>query len=232
MIFVRPSMAQVLSPEKVAQELQNLNSNPPSTLVHQYKLTQDLSGVECGAFSETAVKTLWSQGTEQIVAIETNSATCVRKFLIIFDGDENHWKYSGTIALEERDTEPTYKTMTFFTDQAPQIAVSNNVVDSGTGIFQANMQIFAFVDGSLRVVFNEPETVRLALPFKKQCCPVQYEDIQTSKFEILPSKEHQPAQIEETRHVSVNGRSLTQYRRYVWNARWNSFYAVAFAPTP
>jgi hypothetical protein len=104
------------------------------------------------------------------------------------------------------------------------IVVSNNVVDSGSGVFQANMQIYAVVIDSLSLVFNEAEKVRLAVPYKANCCPVEYVDRQTSTFDFTFAGEGRLAAIEESRHVTVNGRSIDRFRRYVWSSRWHDFY--------
>jgi hypothetical protein len=228
------SEAQGLSPEAIIQELSSTPETPQAEpYAKEFNLTGEAQQAECGAFSAVSQKTLWRDGTAAIVAIEAYSETCFREFLIILEGNQSLWKYAGTIALEERDTKPEYRIIPLSANQEPGIAVTNNTVDSGTGISQQNTQIFAFVGSSLRLVFNEPEHIRLTLPFRPNCCPVQYVEGQTSTFHfVFPTTKGATTSIEERRQVSVNGHSLTEYRRYLWDSRWQAFYSVAFAPAP
>lgn len=228
------AQSQRSTPTAIVRALTSNQETPQvKSLVSQLELTSSSSGQACTEFSDVTQKSLWSNNSVSITAIEAYSNSCIEKFVIVLEGTPSQLRYAGTISLEERYTAPDYKILPLFIDQKPGIMVSGNVVDSGTGISQSNTQIFAFIGTALKMVFNQPEKATLGIPFKSKCCDSQYVETQTSTFHIIePTQGNPTARIDETRHISVNGRSLTEYRRYLWNKRWHTFYSVSYAPTP
>jgi len=186
----------------------------------------------CSEFQNLSANVLWDKKFEQIKDVEVYSMTCRTKFLIVFGFRNEAWKYYGTISLSARYTTiPTYTVLPLSEDGRPAILVRNSPVSYGTGLSQDNMQIFAFIDESLRLVFSEPERIELGVPFKHQCCPYEYTEKLTSTFHIIaPMREKPYMSIEETEHTVVNGKSITRYRSYSWNVHWQLFEADASGP--
>lgn len=228
------AQSQRVNPTALIQMLTSNQEIPQAErLLDQLELTSSSSGEACTEFSDVTQKTLWSNNSDSITVIEAYSNSCLTKFIIVLEGAPSQLTYAGTIPLEERYTAPDYKIVPLLIGQKPGIIVTGNVVDSGTGTLQNNMQIFAFIGAVLKMVFNQPEKITLAIPSKSKCCDTQYTETQTSTFHIIePTQRNSTARIEETRHISVNGRSLTEYRRYLWDKRWHTFYSVSYAPTP
>lgn len=228
------AQSQRANPVAIVQMLSSNQKTPQAEhLVKQLELTNYSSGRACTEFSDVTQKTLWGHKADSIRAIEAYSNSCIEKFIIVLEGSSSQWRFAGTISLKERYTAPDYKVVPLFIEQKPGIMVTDNIVDSGTGISQANTQIFAFLGSALKMVFDQPEKITLAAPFKSKCCDTQYVESQASKFKVIgPTRQSPIASIEEVRRISGNGRALTVYRRFVWNRRWHTFYSVAFAPVP
>jgi hypothetical protein len=225
-----PITGQVLSPEDVVRRLSSSEPGALDSVAKEFALTQEVNGpngkgtvdAACGPFEGVSKRILWSAKSEEVAAIETESI-CATKFLIVFDREAGAWNYSGTINLDERYETPTYSTVSLFLGEKPAILVRRNLVDRGTGIQQYNMQIYAFVGSSLRLVFDEPESLSFGV--------AMYVEKQNSEFRLVnPTPDEPYLRIEETRHARVNGRSLTQYRFYSWNRRWQVFSSFSFAP--
>lgn len=236
LIAVLPVYArsQGVSPRAIIQMLASNQKTPRAEkLVNQLELTSSSSGRACAEFLNVTQKVLWSTESNRILAIEAYSNSCIQKFIIVLEGTPPQLRYAGTISLEERYTAPDYKIVPLLIGQKPGIMVTDNVVDSGTGVLQENTQIFAFLRGALKMVFNQPEKITLAVPSKSKCCDTQYVQTQTSAFHVVePTQRNPTARIKEKRRISVNGRSLTEYRSYLWSKRWHTFYSVSYAPTP
>jgi len=185
----------------------------------------------CGAFRTPTKETVWKDKDDSLVMIDAYSDTCVIRFLVFFEYDKNAWSYLGTISLEERYNSPAYSIADVMVEGKPLVVVRRNHVADGTGIEQDNMQIYAFVQGALRLVFDQPEHSSLGIPYKSKCCVAGYTDTQDSKFKITPSSGNNDSpQIEESRHTVANGRALTVYRSYAWDRRWHLFESIPMVP--
>jgi len=78
--------AQVLSPESVVQQLSDHDATQLSHVVKDFSLNNDANGTGCDDLANMSQTSLWKNEVEAIVAIEVNSTTCAKRFLIILDG--------------------------------------------------------------------------------------------------------------------------------------------------
>src|ERR1700690_140711 len=157
--------AQTTSPESIFQVLSSRSADLPE-LAKRFRLDEEEPARQCSDASEVSKKLLWDGQSQSVVAVEFYSSTCLKQFAIIFAGNSDVWTYSGTRVLEERYAKPEYNAAVLFAGQMPVIVVTNNTIDSGTGVSQQNTQVFAFIGESLQLVFDEPQRVSLAVPFR------------------------------------------------------------------
>jgi hypothetical protein len=228
--------AQSFNPDDVLRVLNSSLSEEPPAFARLFALTIDTHGPNgngsvdrpCAGFEHSSRKTLWDDSTGEVNAIETHSVTCRRGFLILFARNNQVWAYAGTVLLEEHyGGTPEYRVVPSLVQGMPAIVVKHNLVDWGTGIEQWNMQVYLLIGNFLRPVFDEPECITLGIPFK----PDGHVEKQVSVFRIVQGSHSDPdASIEETRHSTVNGKSVTQYRSYAWDRHDQKYRGYSSGP--
>jgi hypothetical protein len=219
------------SPQQVKQALEQWDTHPQPQLVSDLKLQNVLNGEACSNFSNIRSEQLWQRPEKQLMAIRVDS-DCLIWFLIVFESKGAGWRYVGTIPLWMQFATPKYYAAALMCDGTPGIVINDLNINEGTGFWQQNMQIFTVIEGKLRVVFNEPETIRFNIPFKPDCCPYTYRVQQRSKFKLNPPKsDNEPASIDETRHEVVNGHTVTLLKVYTWSRALQTFNSYATAPS-
>ena len=222
------SPAETLTVESVLAQLSSPKSTQRNGLIEQLGLSDVVSAKACYDVSEPKVLHLWGTNDNGLLAIEVASFDCVQNFLVVFEETANSQRFVGTIAMQDRINQPAFSVQSLLDDGQPAIVVSHLVVDEGTGVMQKNMQIFTVLKGELRLIFNQPEEVHLAIPVGQRL----FQDDVVSKFTIVPSTTpRHAASITESRTTTLNERSLRELRRYIWSSRLQSYYSVAFAPS-
>lgn len=238
-ISIAKLTSQTSSPDEVRSSLRSQDIRIVASTATEFNLTHLVYGADgktmvdapCGSFDIPTEKSVWKQNNDSLVMVDAYSNTCLIRFLVFFENDKDASSYLGAVSLDERYNSPTYSISDFMVEGKPLVLVRHNHVVDGTGIEQDNMQIYAFVQGSLRLVFNQPEHSSLGIPYKSKCCVSGYVDTQESTFKITPpSGNGDSPQIEEFRHSKANGRSLAVYRLYAWDRRWHQFESTPMVP--
>jgi hypothetical protein len=231
-------ISQTSKPDEVGSGLRSPDIRVAASTAMKFNLTQLVYSADgkqdyapCGSFHVPTEKNVWKENDDSLVMVDAYSDTCLIRFLVFFENDKNAWSYLGTASLSERYNSSTYSISDFTVEGKPLVLVRHNHVVDGTGIEQDNMQVYAFVQGSLRLVFNQPEHSSLGIPYKSKCCVSGYVDTQESTFKIIPPYENGDGpQIEEARRSKADGRALTVYRLYAWDRRWHQFESTPMVP--
>lgn len=231
-------ISQTSTPDELGSGLRSQDVRVVASTAMKFNLTEQVFNADgkkdyapCGSFHIPTERNVRKENDDSLVMVDAYSDTCLIRFLVFFENDKNVWSYLGTATLSERYNSPTYSVSDFTVEGKPLVLVRHNHVVDGTGIEEDNMQIYAFVQGSLRLVFNQPEHISLGIPYKSKCCVSGYVDTQESTFKIIPpSRSGDGPQIEESRHSKANRRALTVYRLYAWDRRWHLFESTPMVP--
>jgi hypothetical protein len=229
--LARETDSWATSPDGIKAILAMPDGDKRRALIDSFALSSAIFGEKCYDLSLNASRIIWESGLDKLTTVEADSYYCQTRFVLVLSYHNEHWTYLGSIPLWIKYAIPSYRPEVLFRGSMPGIVVSGEVVDAGSGILQTNMQIFAIISNELHIVFNEPERMRLAVPYKHQCCPIIYKDVQESTYTFIPiSSDARSAGIAEERRITVNGHSLTEKKMYVWDAGLRVFYSTGMAP--
>ena len=226
---VQPTFSEALSLENVQSRLSLPDSPQRRALIYKLDLKDTVSNEPCYEIGRVDRRDLWLQGMDNLISLEVDAPGCLYKFVVMFESGIDSSLFVGTIPLWQQFSTPSYHVEALFPNGVPGILVSGLTVDEGTGFNQQNMQIFRIIDNKLRIVFDEPERMRTAIPFKSRCCPVQWKDSQTSTFSVDHQQDGSTF-ILEKRAITVNGQTVTQYKSYGWRDRLQIFISTGSAP--
>jgi len=188
-------------------------------------------------FDKVEIKpaTLVRDKESAILVVESDS--CQSIFIIPVIKERDTWNAYKAISIWTKFNHPFIRIDSLVRTGEQEIIVSDVIVDEGTGFFQKNMTIFKFLRGKLEVVFDQPESIQVAVPSEDKGTAISYENHETSTFKFSKCDENMTGlmYIGEIRNILVEKRSakvnehfhtkrsLNVHRSFIWNPRLEIF---------
>ena len=153
--------------------------------------------------------------------VEAHSQGCHYTYLIILSSKGvNNWSYTGTIPLWSRNEVPNIRFESLLSPGVNEIVVRNNETDYGTGILQTNMTIWKVDNRALRVIFDEPTSVKFKIPIGKGSLE-NSDQTEESQFTFVRprAEENTPTsakQILQKQTIHIRGVTVTRWWLYRW----------------
>jgi len=155
----------------------------------------------------------------QTALLTAGASDCNFTFLVFFVAKDTRWIPAGTVPLPTKHSSPRYRVLSLINRGESEIVISGQTVDAGNGITQRNVTILKLVGDSMRVVFDQPESLNLSLPAGKEGKGTNTGELQQSLFFFVNTEPGVPGRkcIIESRTEQARGQSLTLHRKYVWD---------------
>jgi hypothetical protein len=203
-----------------------------------------INSFPCNDFNKVETrKASLVKGAESIVLLVW-SDQCESIFLIPVVKERSAWVAYNAIGIWAKFSEPTIRFDSLVEPGVQEIITSNVTVDQGTGFWQRNMTILKFMQGGLRVIFDQPEYLHVSTPIYEAGIPVLFGDDETSEFAFSKCDGSVPGlqSIEEKRSIEIEKesaaedsdfhekKSVTVFRGYAWAPRLEIFRMIEEAP--
>lgn len=147
---------------------------------------------------------------------------CQTDFIVPFVLENGKWKPLPPIAVLAHYDEPRIRLLSLIERGVQEIEVSGQYVDWGTGIQQQNRTIYKLIDGKMRVVFDEPESLHFG------SSPSTYDEYEKSSFSYVKREggNGMPLFIMERRMETKGKRSILVFCEYDWKEELGGYRMV------
>jgi hypothetical protein len=217
------------SPDFVVHMLKSENMDIRRKMAISIGLKDSIEGNLCEDYDDDSISV---DNISLIKGIESRliiikAQMCETMFLVPIIKNADTWAVMNPIRLSTHYTEPKYKVMNLIEDGEYEIVVTNQTVDWGTGINQRNMTIYKVIGNEVRVVFDAPESMHLAIPDNRVPITNNYQEDQKALFTFVnDSNGFSKLYIAEKRVESVGNKTYTVYRNYRWSPDLRQFRMV------
>lgn len=215
------------SPEVLTSQLGSADKDVRAKAARAVSLTGPIGGALCSDFDTVKTEPLQVQDSKESRLLVAKSDDCQNMFLVPLVRRAESWQSLGSIRLSMHDgTVPECKVQNLVSKDDQEIVVSNVMVDWGTGFLQTNLTIYKVIGDRVRVVFDEPESLHLAIPDMRVPVTNNYSEEQNSTFQFVNDTGHTTfghTYILEKRIDRIGKRKFTVYRSYVWEPALSAF---------
>ena len=153
-----------------------------------------------------------------------------KRVLLVFGGEPGNWTLIATLQLSSHyDEQPTVTFPSLIEPGVQEIMVEHQIVDWGTGVLEKFTTIYKWIDGHLRVVFDEPDSVHLEEASSASPDNL-YEFDQTNTFRVEVDNESSEKTIEERQTITLGKRKIILSRGWIWEPSLQRFRGYETGP--
>jgi hypothetical protein len=211
---------KVKSPKQAASLLTSKRAHLRAAAARALHLREPWEqGRLCVKYDAVTVSRPALEAGRRTALLTAGASDCDVAFLVFFVAKKDRWIPAGTFPMSTKYGSPKYRVRSLIRPGESEIVISGQTVDSGSGIRQRNLTILKLVGDSMRVVFDQPESLNHSIPAVIDGEKTNTSDVQASVFFFVNSDPGVPGRknIVESREQHVRGHAVTLYRKYVWN---------------
>jgi len=221
-----PVPFELASPKQAASLLTSENAALRSAAAKTLHLREPWeNGSLCVKYDAVTLSRPALEAGRQTALLTARASDCDFTFLVFLVSKEKGWIPAGTFPLPTKHSSPRYRVLSLINRDESEIVISGQTVDAGTGIMQRNVTILKLVGDSMRVIFDQPESLNLFIPAGKKGKGTNTSELQESLFFFVNTEAGVPGRkcIIESRMEQVPGQTLTLQRKYVWDPALSIF---------